>query len=343
MAILVTGGAGYIGSHTVVELLNNNYDVVVVDNFSNSKPIVLDRIKKITGKTFDFIELDVRDKKALSQVFSDYTIDAVIHFAGYKAVNESISVPLKYYNNNITSTLVLMDVMNIFDVKKMVFSSSATVYGLNNPVPLTEDMPLSTINPYGTTKLFIEQILVDQGIADKEWSTAILRYFNPIGAHESGLIGEDPSDVPSNIMPYISQVAVKKLDHLSVFGDDYGTHDGTGVRDYIHVVDLAKGHIDALKVVLNSKNQTEAYNLGTGNGYSVLDLVNTFKDVNQVEVPYEIVGRREGDVAESYASANKAKQELGWQAEYDLERMCRDSWRWQKANPNGYLDVEKSS
>lgn len=335
MSILVTGGAGYIGSHTVIELLASDYEVVIVDNFSNSKPEVLNRIKEISGKSFDFYEVDINDKEALSQVFEDHNLDAVIHFAGYKAVGESVSKPLKYYSNNLNGTIVLMELMNDYDVKKMVFSSSATVYGLNNKAPFTEDMPLSTTNPYGTTKLFIEQMLVDQSVADSDWSTAILRYFNPIGAHESGLIGEDPADIPNNLMPYITQVAVKKLDHLSVFGDDYDTHDGTGVRDYIHVVDLAKGHISALATVLDSTG-VEAYNLGTGIGYSVLDVVNAFETANDVPVPYEIVERRDGDVDASFASAKKAKEELGWEAHYDLERMCKDSWRWQSTNPNGY-------
>lgn len=336
MSILVTGGAGYIGSHTVVELLNKEFEVVIVDNFSNSKPEVLKRIEKISGKSVDFYEVDITDKEKLAEVFAKHDLDAVIHFAGYKAVGESIEKPLKYYGNNLNGSIVLMELMNEYDVKKMVFSSSATVYGLHNKAPLTEDMPLSTTNPYGTTKLFIEQMLVDQSVADKDWSTAILRYFNPIGAHESGLIGEDPSDIPSNLMPYISQVAVGKLDHLSVFGDDYDTLDGTGVRDYIHVVDLAKGHLDALTKVLNTTDSIEAYNLGTGIGYSVLDVVKAFEEANEVEVPYVISPRRDGDVATSFSSAKKAKEKLGWEAKYDLERMCKDSWRWQSKNPNGY-------
>lgn len=336
MSILVTGGAGYIGSHTVIELLANDYEVVVVDNFSNSKPEVLNRIKKISQKTFKFYETDLRDKEALNKVFEENDLEAVIHFAGYKAVGESVAKPLKYYNNNLNGTIVLMELMNDFNVKKMVFSSSATVYGLHNEAPFTEDMPLSTTNPYGTTKLFIEQFLQDQSVADSEWSTAILRYFNPIGAHESGLIGEDPNDIPANLMPYITQVAVNKLDELSVFGDDYDTHDGTGVRDYIHVVDLAKGHIDALDKVLKTTDHIEAYNLGTGIGYSVLDVVNAFEEANNVKVPYHIEPRRDGDVAKSFASAEKAKKELQWEAKFDLMRMCKDSWRWQKQNPNGY-------
>lgn len=336
MSILVTGGAGYIGSHTVIELLTNDYDVIIVDNFSNSTPEVLNRIKTISQKSIKFYEVDLRDKEDLEKVFLENELDAVIHFAGYKSVSESVSKPLKYYENNLFGTIVLMELMSKHNVKKMVFSSSATVYGLHNEAPLTENLPLSTTNPYGTTKLFIEQFLQDQSYADPEWSTALLRYFNPIGAHESGLIGEDPSDIPANLMPYITQVAVNKLDKLSVFGNDYDTYDGTGVRDYIHVVDLAKGHIDALSKVLDNSDFIEAYNLGTGTGYSVLDVVEAFENANDVNIPYQIKPRRDGDVATSYASVEKAKNELHWEAKYDLERMCKDSWRWQERNPNGY-------
>ncbi|GAA0358189.1 UDP-glucose 4-epimerase GalE [Alkalibacterium iburiense] len=335
MAILVTGGAGYIGSHTVVELINENYDVVIVDDYSNAKPEVLNRIKELTGKEVPFHEVNITDKEALRPVFEQHDLEAVIHFAGFKAVGESVAQPLKYYSNNIHGTIVLMELMNEYDVKKMVFSSSATVYGMNNEAPFTEDMPLSTTNPYGTTKMYIEQIIQDQFVADNRWSAALLRYFNPIGAHVSGRIGEDPNDIPNNLMPFITQVAVGKRDKLSVFGNDYDTHDGTGVRDYIHVVDLAKGHIRALEKVLETEG-VEAYNLGTGTGYSVLDVVKAFESANDVEIPYDIVDRRPGDIGTSYASSAKAKAELNWEAKLGLEDMCRDSWNWQKNNPNGY-------
>ena len=336
MAILVTGGAGYIGSHTVIELLNEGREVVIVDDFSNSKPEVLNRIKELSGKDFVFHEVDVADKEALRKVFEQHDdLEAVIHFAGYKAVGESVAKPLMYYRNNLMNSIALMELMNEFDVKNMVFSSSATVYGMNNQAPFTEDMPLSTTNPYGTTKLFIEQFIQDQVATDPEWSAALLRYFNPIGAHESGRIGEDPNDIPNNLMPYITQVAVGKREKLSVFGNDYDTEDGTGVRDYIHVVDLAKGHIRALESVLRTIG-VEAYNLGTGVGYSVLDVVKAFERANDVEVPYEIVDRRPGDIATSYADATKAQRELDWTAQLGLEDMCRDSWNWQKTNPNGF-------
>lgn len=336
MAILVTGGAGYIGSHTVIELLNENHEVVIVDDFSNSKPEVLNRIKELSGKDFVFHEADVSDKQALAKIFEQHDLEAVIHFAGYKAVGESVAEPLKYYHNNLLSSIVLMELMNEYDVKNIVFSSSATVYGMNNEAPFTEDMPLSTTNPYGTTKLFIEQFIQDQVAADPSWSAALLRYFNPIGAHESGRIGEDPNDIPNNLMPYITQVAVGKREKLAVFGDDYDTEDGTGVRDYIHVKDLAKGHIRAVESVLESVGGAEAYNLGTGVGYSVLDVVKAFETANDVEVPYEIVDRRPGDIATSYADSTKAHEKLNWAAELGLEDMCRDSWNWQKNNPNGY-------
>lgn len=335
MAILVTGGAGYIGSHTVVELLNQDHEVVIVDDFSNAHPTVLDRIKELSGKTFSFYELNLLDKEGLEKVFEENDIEAIIHFAGFKAVGESVEKPLKYYHNNITGTLVLLEVMKTFDVKKIVFSSSATVYGMNNKAPFTEDMPTSATNPYGQTKVFIEHILSDLVVSDEEWSVILLRYFNPIGAHESGRIGEDPNDVPNNLMPYITQVAVGKLDQLSVFGDDYETHDGTGVRDYIHVLDLAQGHLSALDYALKHSG-VEAVNLGTGEGYSVLDVVHAFENANDVEIPYEIVERRPGDIAVGYADATKAKDLLGWEAVHSLEDMCRTSWNWQKNNPNGY-------
>ncbi len=335
MSILVTGGAGYIGSHTVVELLNNNYDVVIVDDFSNSQPAVLERITELTGKDFKFYELNLLDKENLRKVFEENDIHAVIHFAGYKAVGESVAVPLKYYNNNIISTIALLEVMQEFDVKNIVFSSSATVYGMDNEAPFTEDMPTSATNPYGKTKVFIEHILEDLAHSDEEWSVILLRYFNPIGAHESGRIGENPNDIPNNLMPYITQVAVGKLDQLSIFGDDYDTHDGTGVRDYIHVVDLARGHLKALDYALENKG-AQAINLGTGEGYSVLDVVYAFESGNDVEIPYKIVDRRPGDIAVGYADPAKAHDLLKWQASYSIEDMCRDSWNWQKNNPEGY-------
>lgn len=335
MDILVTGGAGYIGSHTVIELLNKDYNVVILDNYSNSKPEVLNRIKELSSKDFTFYEVDVIDKDALRTVFDKHDFEAVIHFAGYKAVGESVEKPLKYYKNNLVNTLSLIEVMDEFDVKRFVFSSSATVYGMDNEAPFTEDLPLSTTNPYGTTKLFAEQILIDHVKANPNWSVALLRYFNPIGAHPSGRIGEDPSEIPNNLMPYITQVAVGKLDQLSVFGDDYDTHDGTGVRDYIHVVDLAKGHIKAVEKLMDQTG-AEAYNLGTGTGYSVLDLVKAFETANDVEIPYQVTERRAGDIAVGYADPTKAKKELGWEAEFGVEDMCRDSWNWQKNNPKGY-------
>ncbi|MCI3027648.1 UDP-glucose 4-epimerase GalE [Desemzia sp. C1] len=337
MSILVTGGAGYIGSHTVVELLNAGYEVVIADDYSNSKPEVLNRITEITGKSFKFYEVNILDKEALETVFKENKLEAVIHFAGYKAVGESVAEPLKYYHNNLTGTFVLCELMAQYNVKKIVFSSSATVYGMNNVSPLTEDLPLSTTNPYGTTKMMIEQILQDVYASDNKWSIALLRYFNPIGAHESGRIGEDPNGIPNNLMPYITQVAVGKREHLSVFGDDYDTPDGTGVRDYIHVVDLAKGHLKAVNKVLETE-QIEAYNLGTGVGYSVLDVVNNFEKATGQKVPYEIVDRRPGDIGTCFADASKAAKELDWKAKFTLEEMCRDSWKWQENNPNGYTD-----
>lgn len=335
MAILVTGGAGYIGSHTVVELLNLGKEVVIVDNLSNSSILVLDRIEAITGKRPAFYELDVCDKQGLRKVFEQESIEAAIHFAGYKAVGESVQKPVMYYENNIMSTLALVEVMSEFNVKKIVFSSSATVYGVNNQSPLVETMPTSATNPYGYTKVMLEQILKDVHVADSEWSIALLRYFNPIGAHESGLIGEDPSGIPNNLMPFIAQVAVGKRPELSVFGDDYDTVDGTGVRDYIHVVDLAIGHIKALEKV-SKKTDVYIYNLGSGEGTSVLQLVNTFESVNKVPIPYKIVPRRSGDVATCYANADKAYKELNWKTTKTVEDMCRDTWNWQSKNPNGY-------
>ena len=336
MSILVTGGTGYIGSHTSIELLQAGYDIVIVDNFCNSKPEVLNRIEELSGKKPKFYEVDILDREGLNKVFDENNIEAVIHFAGLKAVGESVEKPIEYYENNISGTLVLCDVMRKHNVKKIVFSSSATVYGINNKVPFSEDMPTaSATNPYGSTKLFIEQILSDIYVSDNEWSVALLRYFNPIGAHESGRIGEDPNGIPNNLMPYITQVAFGKRKELSVFGNDYDTHDGTWVRDYIHVVDLAKGHLKAVGKVLSS-NGVEAYNLGTGIGYSVLDVVNSFEKASGQKVPYKIVERRAGDIATCYADATKALKELGWKAEKNLDDMCRDSWRWQKNNPNGY-------
>ena len=335
MSILVTGGAGYIGSHTVVELIKLGKEVVIVDNLSNSSILVLDRIEEITGKRPTFYELDVADKAALRSVFEKESIEAAIHFAGYKAVGESVEKPVMYYENNIMSTLALVEVMAEFGVKKIVFSSSATVYGLNNPSPLVENMPTSATNPYGYTKVMLEQILRDLEVSDKEWSVALLRYFNPIGAHESGLIGEDPAGIPNNLMPFIAQVAVGKRAELSVFGNDYDTVDGTGVRDYIHVVDLALGHIKALEKISDTTG-VYTYNLGSGQGTSVLELVQAFEKVNGVPVPYKIVDRRPGDVATCYANADKALAELNWKTEKTIEDMCRDTWNWQSINPNGY-------
>jgi len=335
LEVLVTGGAGYIGSHTCVELLNNGHDVIIVDNLSNSKPEVINRIKELTGKDFKFYKADILNKKEIEQIFNENNIEAVIHFAGLKAVGESVELPLKYYYNNVTGTLVLCEVMQKHNVKKMVFSSSATVYGKSKTVPITEDFPLSATNPYGRTKLMIEEILRDIYISDNDWSIALLRYFNPIGAHESGRIGEDPNGIPNNLMPYITQVAIGKRERLNVFGDDYDTHDGTGVRDYIHVVDLAKGHLKALEKVMATKG-VEAYNLGTGVGYSVLDVVRKFEKVTGKKIPYVITSRRPGDIDKCYADPTKAFKELGWKAEKTLEDMCRDAWNWQRNNPDGY-------
>ncbi len=337
MAILVTGGAGYIGSHTCVELLNSGYDVIVVDNLDNSSSVSLERIKKITGKCVKFYQDDVCDIDALNVIFEENTIDAVIHFAGLKAVGESVREPLMYYHNNLISTISLLEVMGKHSVKNIIFSSSATVYGVTTQMPLEETMPLGAINPYGRTKLFIEEILRDLYASDDTWSIALLRYFNPIGAHKSGLIGEDPKGIPNNLMPYISQVAVGKLEKLHVFGDDYNTIDGTGVRDYIHVVDLAKGHVKALEWSLKCTG-CEAINLGTGKGTSVLQLRAAFENASQITIPFIIDPRRPGDPDEVYADSNKAKEMLNWQTELNIDDMCKDTWNWQKNNPNGYDD-----
>ncbi|MBR2246507.1 MAG: UDP-glucose 4-epimerase GalE [Bacilli bacterium] len=327
MKILVTGGLGYIGSHTCVELLNEDYEVVIVDNLSNSKIEVLDKIKEITNKDVKFYKEDVCDIKALEKIFYENKIDAVIHFAGYKAVGESVEKPIMYYENNLISTLNLCKIMKEYNCKRLVFSSSATVYGSPHTLPIEEGFPLSTTNPYGTTKLMNEMILEDCYKADKDFSIVILRYFNPIGSHSSGLIGEDPNGIPNNLMPYIVRVASGELECLSVFGSDYDTPDGTGVRDYIHVVDLALGHIKAIEKTFKGPG-IDYYNLGTGKGYSVLDMINTFEEVNNVKVNYKIVDRRPGDIAACYADPTKAKEELGWEAKYDIERMCKDSYNY---------------
>ncbi len=335
MKILVTGGAGYIGSHTMVELLNAGHDVVVVDNLSNSKEESLKRVREITGRDFLFYKADLCDKTALREIFTDNEIDAVIHFAGLKAVGESVHKPLEYFSNNVYGTLCLCEVMRDNNVKKMVFSSSATVYGDPHKVPITEDFPLSATNPYGRSKLFIEEILRDLHVSDNSWDIILLRYFNPVGAHSSGKIGEDPNDIPNNLVPYISQVAIGKLEILSVFGNDYPTHDGTGVRDYIHVVDLAIGHVRAIDKI-ESKTGIRVYNLGTGTGYSVLEMVEAFKKASGRDVPYRIVERRPGDIAECFADPALAKDELNWTALKGIDEMCTDTWRWQSQNPDGY-------
>ena len=337
MAVLVTGGAGYIGSHTVVELIEANREVIIIDNFSNSKPEVLNRIEKITGKRPKLYECDLLDLEATRKVFEENEIDSVIHFAGLKAVGESCAQPLRYYSHNFNATFNLISAMIEFGVGTIVFSSSATVYGSPKTVPIREDFPLSTTNPYGETKLVIERMLKDIADAGELKSVSILRYFNPIGAHESGLIGEDPKGIPNNLLPYISQTAIGKLEKLHVFGDDYPTHDGTGVRDYIHVVDLAKAHLAALDRAM-AVSGTEYYNVGTGVGYSVLDIVKAFEKVSGKKVPYVIDPRRPGDIAECYADPTLAKNVLGWEAKFDIERMCRDADRWQSMNPNGYVD-----
>ena len=334
MKVLVTGGAGFIGSHTVVELLDAGYEVVVVDNLSNASEESMRRVKEITGKSFDFYVADVRDRAKLEEIFSAHNVDWVIHFAGLKAVGESVQKPVLYYDNNLISTLVLLETMEKFSVRNFVFSSSATVYGEPERLPLDEDCRLMTTNPYGTTKLMQEQMLKDLYRADNRWNIALLRYFNPVGAHPSGRIGEDPKGIPNNLMPYVAQVASGKLQKIGVFGNDYPTPDGTGVRDYIHVVDLARGHVAAIAKL--REPGVHIYNLGTGNGYSVLDMIHAFEKACGKKLPYEIKPRRAGDVPACYASSKKAEEELGWKAQYDLEDMCRDQWNWQKNNPNGY-------
>ncbi len=336
MAILITGGCGYIGSHTCIEMLNAGYDIVVIDNFYNSKTEALNRVKELAGKDFPFYECDIRDEEGLRKVFSAHKIDAVIHFAGLKAVGESVEKPLEYYDNNVNGTLVMYRVMKEFGCKRIIFSSSATVYGGVNPSPLQEDMPTGAVtNPYGRTKYVIEEILKDICVSDPAFSAVLLRYFNPVGAHESGRIGEDPNGIPNNLMPFLLQVAIGKREKLSVFGNDYDTHDGTGVRDYIHVVDLARGHVKAVDYAMKNVG-AQPINLGTGTGYSVLDIVNAFVEVNGVPVPYVIAPRRAGDIATCYSNPQKAADLLGWKAELTLEDMCRDSWRWQSTNPKGY-------
>ena len=332
--ILVTGGCGYIGSHTVLELLNKNYDVVVVDNFSNSSFESLRRVQKITGKEVTFYEADIRDAEKMDEIFSTHAIDAVIHFAAFKAVGESCKLPLKYYENNISGTVTLLQVMEKHNVKKIIFSSSATVYGSPERLPLDENCRLSTTNPYGSTKLMMEMIMQDLYKADKNWNVILLRYFNPVGAHESGLIGEDPKGIPNNLMPYVAQVASGKLACINVFGNDYDTPDGTGVRDYIHVVDLALGHIAAIEKCQDTG--VHIYNLGTGHGYSVLDMIHAFEKACGKTLPYKIAPRRDGDIASCYAAPDKAKKELGWEAKFGIEEMCASQWKWQSGNPRGY-------
>ncbi|MBO6016049.1 MAG: UDP-glucose 4-epimerase GalE [Lachnospiraceae bacterium] len=336
MAILITGGAGFIGSHTLVELLDAGYDVVVVDNLCNSSQLSLKRVEEITGKKVRFYKADILDEEALEDIFNKEKIESCIHFAGLKAVGESVAKPWEYYHNNITGTLILLDVMRRHGAKNIVFSSSATVYGTPKEIPVTESCPKGEItNPYGQTKSMLEQILSDIQKADPEWNVILLRYFNPIGAHKSGKIGENPNGIPNNLMPYITQVAVGKLKELGVFGNDYDTPDGTGVRDYIHVVDLAKGHVKAIEKIKENPG-LKIYNLGTGKGYSVLDIVRNFEQANGVKIPYVIKERRAGDIACNYADPTLAKKELGWEAENGLKEMCEDSWRWQSSNPNGF-------
>lgn len=334
MAILVTGGAGFIGSHTVIELLERDVEVIIVDNFLNSKPEALNRIRKISGKDFKFYEVDLLDRAALDRVFAENSVEAVIHFAGLKAVGESCSQPLRYYHNNLTGTLILCEVMAAHGCKRIVFSSSATVYGMNNPAPFVEDMPTSATNPYGMTKVMIEDILRDVYKADNEWRVVLLRYFNPIGAHKSGLIGENPNGIPNNLLPYVAQVAAGKLPFLSVYGNDYDTPDGTGVRDYIHVVDLAKGHLKALEYIAKEPG-VGVYNLGTGKGYSVLDIVAAFEKASGKSVAYKIVERRPGDIASCFADASRAKKDLNWEAQLGIDDMCRDAWSFTEKNPQG--------
>ncbi len=335
MKILVTGGAGYIGSHTCVELLDAGYEIVVLDNLSNSSEKSLEVVKELTGKDFHFYNADLLDYEATEKVFREHKIDAVIHFAGLKAVGESVRIPIRYYHNNITGTLNLIDIMEKYGVYNLVFSSSATVYGMPKTVPITEDFPLSTTNPYGSTKLMIENILRDVFVSNDKWSITLLRYFNPIGAHKSGRIGEDPKGIPNNLLPYVAQVAVGKLDCIHVFGNDYPTKDGTGVRDYIHVVDLALGHLKAIEKRANIPG-VHTYNLGTGNGYSVLEVIKAFSAACGKELPYKIEERRPGDIAECFADPKKAKEELDWTAKREISEMCEDSWRWQSNNPNGF-------
>ena len=336
MSVLVTGGAGYIGSHTVIELINSGYDPVIVDNLCNSDQEAVHRVEELTGKKVPFYQVDIRDENALTEVLEKYNIDCCIHFAGLKAVGESVQKPLEYYENNIIGSLVLLRCLQKAGCKNLIFSSSATVYGVPAEIPITEKCPKGQCtNPYGQTKSMLEQIFTDFQKANPDWNIVLLRYFNPIGAHESGMLGEDPKGIPNNLMPYITQVAVGKLAELSVFGNDYDTPDGTGVRDYIHVVDLARGHVCAMKAIQKNCG-LQIYNLGTGVGYSVLDIVNAFEKVNGVKIPYQIKGRRPGDIATCYSDPSKAKNDLGWEAELGIEEMCRDSWKWQKMNPNGY-------
>ncbi len=333
--ILLTGGAGYIGSHTCVELLNAGYDVVVVDNLSNSSRESINRVEKITGKTISFYEIDILDSDGLQRVFKEHQISSVVHFAGLKSVGESVNKPLEYYRNNISGTIALCQVMQDFDVRDLVFSSSATVYGDPASLPIKEDFPVSATNPYGRSKLVIEEILKDLYVSDSRWNISLLRYFNPVGAHKSGMIGEDPSGIPNNLMPYVAQVASERLEKLSVFGSDYPTKDGTGVRDYIHVVDLAKGHLKALEYMQQNAG-VNIFNLGTGEGYSVLEMVSAFEQASGRKIPYEVVSRRPGDIAACFADPTLAESELGWKAELGLADMCTDTWRWQRDNPNGY-------
>lgn len=335
MKILITGGVGYIGSHTVIQLVEAGYEIVIVDNLCNSKIEALNRVEEITNTKIKFYKSDLLDQDALNQIFKEEKVDGVIHFAGLKAVGESVGIPLHYYNNNVTGTLNLLEAMKNNNVKKLVFSSSATVYGDPHKVPITEDFPLSATNPYGYTKLMIEQILRDLYKSENSWDIAILRYFNPVGAHQSGRIGEDPNGIPNNLMPFVSQVAVGKRESVAVFGNDYPTIDGTGVRDYIHVVDLANGHLKALEKLKTNPGCVE-YNLGTGKGYSVIEVIKAFEKASNKKVPYKIVPRREGDIAACYANPNLAKKELDWEAKFEIEKMCEDSWRWQSQNPNGF-------
>ena len=335
--ILVPGGAGYIGSHTVLDLIKKGFNPIIVDDFSNSSKKVITILEELAGTKISFYELDIKNKEGLRKIFNENKIDAVINFAGFKAVGESVEKPIEYYDNNINGSIKLIEVMREFNVKNIIFSSSATVYGKPKSVPIKEDFSLSVTNPYGRTKLFLEEIFTDLYISDNEWNVILLRYFNPIGAHKSGRIGENPNGIPNNLVPYITQVAVGKLDYVRVFGDDYETKDGTGVRDYIHVLDLALGHIKAIKKFEDSK-AVRIYNLGTGEGYSVLDMIKNFEEVTGKKIKYVVTPRRSGDIAECYADSTKAKEELGWEAKYGIREMCEDSWRWQLNNPNGYED-----